>query len=115
MWQSHWLTCPPKEGNAILRSRPLAGHGWGQRLVSRATHVTHLTPMAIKNWHIGKVVLVWVVGLGIGGPLFGFAVGDLYPFTMVLLGLAVVLLVTPSVVIWKWFGGRESNNPPPSL
>ncbi len=71
-------------------------------------------PMAIRNWHIGKIVLVWLVGLGIGGPLFGFAVGDLNPLTMALLGLAVALLVTPLVVIWKWFSGRERNNPSPN-
>ena len=70
--------------------------------------------MAIKDWHIGKIVLVWLAGLGIGGPLFGFAVGDLNPFTALLLGVAVALLVTPLVVIWKWFSGRESNDPPPN-
>ncbi len=72
--------------------------------------------MAIKNWHGGKVVLVWFVGLGIGGPLFGFAVADLSPFTMVLLGVAVALVVTPLVVICKWFGALEKmiSEPPTS-
>ncbi len=69
--------------------------------------------MAIKNWHGGKVVLVWFIGLGIGGPLFGFAVADLYPFTMVLLGVAVALVVTPLVVIWKWLGAQEKKNTGP--
>ena len=67
--------------------------------------------MAIKNWHGGKVALVWVVCLGIGGPLFSFAVEDMYPLTMVLLGVAVTLLATPLVVSWKWFGAQEKNMP----
>ena len=60
------------------------------------------------------MVLVWFVGLGIGGPLIGFAVEDLYPFTMVLLGLGVALAVTPLVVIWKWLNAQDKKNTRPT-
>ena len=74
--------------------------------------------MAIKNWHGGKLVLVWVVGL-LGYPLLRFVIEEARPDTgagvvlvYVVLGLAVALLVTPLVVSWKWFSAREKKNPP---
>ncbi len=68
----------------------------------------------VRNWHIGKVVLVWVLGLGIGGLLIGFAVEDLYPFTIVLLGLGVALAGAPFVVIWKWLNAQDKKNTRPT-
>ncbi len=82
--------------------------------------------MAIKNWHGGKLVLVWVVFVVPGFllmPLWGLVIDNAWyagvggrdmVIVLVLLGLAVALLATPLVVSWKWFSSREKNTGPPN-
>lgn len=67
--------------------------------------------MAIRNWHYGKIILLWVWGLllvvlslnvleSVGNFLIGF------PLIGVIVGIPVAL----SVITWKWLSGKENNN-----
>lgn len=68
--------------------------------------------MAIRNWHYGKLILLWawggilgyialVVLLALSGE--SYVVGTL--LVVVLVGLPLLL----SVVTWKWFGAKETK------
>ncbi len=75
--------------------------------------------MALKHWHPGKLVLVWVMCwmgalvLGyVGFLLLSASVGLL---TVGRVGFALwfmtlVLVATPFVVTWKWFTFREKRD-----
>ena len=74
--------------------------------------------MAIRDWHLGQLVVFWVGGLLLAW-LFYLIAKSIYddpPNLLVeIVGLIFVigLLVVPAallIVTWKWFGGR---NPPP--
>ena len=66
--------------------------------------------MAIKDWHPGQLVIIWISGLSLGGVVFGL--GQITSTEYENLGIAIALaavLGTPIallVVTWKWFGGR---------
>lgn len=66
--------------------------------------------MAIRNWHYGKLILLWawggvlgyialVVLLALSGE--SYVVGTL--LVVVLVGIPLLL----SVVTWKWLGAKE--------
>ena len=64
--------------------------------------------MAIRKWHVGKVVLLWLWGLALCALIVSllkrtttFIIG--FP----LIGLLFAILVSLSVVTWKWFSGKE--------
>jgi len=80
--------------------------------------------MAIKNWHVGKIVLCWIAGLVLIG-LSIFLLNDLLyhselsPILEFIIGLLLLALLVGSplflfVVTWKWFSGRERKGPPTS-
>ena len=82
--------------------------------------------MAIGSWHVGKLILFWIVCLAFG-PLVGFGIGVLFSpslltsdagapgtavGTVVTFVITSAILVAPFVVTWKWFSAREPRSKP---
>lgn len=76
-------------------------------------------PMAVKEWHGGKIVLLWVVAAAATFVLIVVGVGmaDCYDCTdltntygqlIAVLG-AVGPFIVSVVVTWRWLGGRERS------
>ena len=68
--------------------------------------------MAIKKWHIGKLVLLWVWGLIFVAVAWSTLEGG-HVFWLVGYGLMVGIVAVPaglSVVTWKWLTGQEERN-----
>jgi hypothetical protein len=69
--------------------------------------------MAIKNWHGGKLVIVWIVALGIAwfGMETARALDDMRVSEPVIIGAFLLLMIGPAagalVVTWKWLSGKE--------
>ncbi len=66
--------------------------------------------MAIKNWHYGKLLVLWGWGALVSGfclhsleTIAHWAVG--YLVIIIMLGLPIIM----SVVTWKWLSGQESR------
>jgi hypothetical protein len=64
--------------------------------------------MALKKWHIGKIALLWAWGIAFCIVLIqiisrttNFVPG------FILIGALLTILVTLSVITWKWLGGKE--------
>ena len=64
--------------------------------------------MAIKKWHTGKIALLWAWGIALCVVLIqiisrttNFVPG------FILIGALLAILVTLSVITWKWLGGKE--------
>jgi hypothetical protein len=74
--------------------------------------------VAIRNWHPGQVVLLWIAAVLVEWPLWLWLT-FIYSQSLILsttggtvIGLIVLLLVAGIpiplfVVTWKWFGGRR--------
>jgi len=65
--------------------------------------------MAIKKWHVGKVILLWAWGvvlctlaLQILKSTGNFVVG------FIVIGALIVLPVSLSVITWKWLSAKEN-------
>lgn len=67
-------------------------------------------PMASKDWHPGKLVMMWVVSLYLvlaaSEEVGNGIVGGLFALVS-LFGLVVAFVIT-----WKWFTAREKKLPP---
>lgn len=71
--------------------------------------------MALRNWHVGKLVILWVWGSVFASLFlkgmnalddnsnFGIFLGLL--FVVFIAGIYIVL----SIITWKWLGGRENT------
>ncbi len=70
--------------------------------------------MAIENWHLGKIVILWAWGvvltilgvkilLFVANPILGFAI----------IGAVFALPLALSIVTWRCFGGKEPKVEPP--
>ncbi len=81
--------------------------------------------MAIKNWHVGKIILCWVAGLLMIFfvlPFLGTIAGAVFDESSVPGWLAILLwlvvwvglLILLFVMTWKWLSGREKSEPPAS-
>jgi len=64
--------------------------------------------MAIRNWHVGKVLLLWTWGVVLVAatlrhlePTHNFVIGFMLIAALIAIPLAL------SVITWKWFGGKE--------
>ena len=82
--------------------------------------------MAIKNWHVGQIVLCWVAGclvllFFVLPILFSIVSGPMdttspFAFLLILLIFLLFVLVSLPIVLciltWKWFSGREKTGPP---
>lgn len=65
--------------------------------------------MAIRKWHIGKVILLWVWGLvlcilalQVLKSTQNFVVG------FMVIGAILAIPIALSVITWKWLGGKEN-------
>ena len=75
--------------------------------------------MSIKDWHGGKVVLIWVFALIAISVLLELSVdlgvrsrgGSIMVLIVCLTGLALLVgaFLTPLVLTWKWLSGKESR------
>jgi hypothetical protein len=68
--------------------------------------------MAIRKWHVGKIVLLWAWGVILCAIIVATIIGTKEWSPGPGLGLILVLtllaiLITLSVITWKWFGGKE--------
>jgi hypothetical protein len=66
--------------------------------------------MAIRNWHVGKIVLLWVWASVLCGVLVQAIKGlahEQFVTGFIFIGLFIVIAVVMSVVTWKWFSGKE--------
>ena len=66
--------------------------------------------MAIRKWHVGKIVLLWAWGLVLCIVVIQIIIHLDAANWALGLALVVVLLATLvalSVITWKWFGGKE--------
>lgn len=64
--------------------------------------------MAIKNWHIGKIILLWVWGILLA--FLGFNILESVEHFVVgyiLIGLILGIPFIISVITWKWLSGKE--------
>ena len=64
--------------------------------------------MAIKRWHVGRIVLLWMWGIAISTVLISvisrtqnFVPGFIY------LGALLLILVALTVITWQWFGEKD--------
>jgi len=64
--------------------------------------------MDIRNWHYGKIILLWVWSIAIcflllqwleslSNPIIGF----------LLIAIIIAIPIIMSVVTWKWLSGKE--------
>ena len=70
--------------------------------------------MAVKDWHFGKIVLLWVCGmLPIAALLVGLTVvrTSSEEEALVIISVAVlVALVFLVPITWKWLSGKEKRD-----
>jgi len=64
--------------------------------------------MAVKQWHVGRIVLLWAWGIALSAVLIvvitrteNFIPGFIY------LGVLLAILIALSAVTWRWFGEKE--------
>ena len=64
--------------------------------------------MAIKHWHMGKIVLMWAWGIALMVGLIQVIskTTNFVPGFM-LIGALLAIPLTLSVITWKWLGGKE--------
>ena len=70
--------------------------------------------MAIRQWHWGKLLLLWAWG----GALCLVLVQVIIRTTsfvpgFALIGAVLAVLLTLSAITWKWLGGKELQSPMP--
>jgi len=69
--------------------------------------------MAIKNWHFGKIVILWVCGLFPFAVLSFLASGEAWGIEEIL-GLLLPVLILPLgflvPITWKWLSGKEKRD-----
>ena len=68
--------------------------------------------MAIRKWHVGKVILLWAWGAIFCGIIILTIIGTKEWSPGPGLGLMLILtlltiLIALSVITWKWLGGKE--------
>jgi len=72
--------------------------------------------MAIKDWHIGQLVVLLVGGLSATGVAVLFLSGEIsgsltsgteVTVRQVSLGILILVPLTLLLVTWKWFGGQK--------
>ena len=64
--------------------------------------------MAIRKWHVGKIGLLWAWGIAACIVIVQVVVRtkDFVP-GFILIGTLLAILVSLSVMTWKWFSGKE--------
>jgi len=68
--------------------------------------------MAVRQWHVGKIVMLWLAA-GLLTAFFIWVVPYINSpsglFELALIAAAVGFLVTAFVITWIWLGGREQQ------
>lgn len=67
--------------------------------------------MAVRNWHWGKLVLLWIWAAVLGLLAWSELERGQVPWWvgLPLMALLTFLPVTLSVLTWKWLGGQETQ------
>jgi hypothetical protein len=74
--------------------------------------------MAIRGWHVGKLILLWAWGAALTLlAVVGMQAVPPKDISWALLGWALLLFaagvpITLSVITWLWLGGREDSEQP---
>jgi hypothetical protein len=64
--------------------------------------------MAIRNWHGGKILLLWVWGIVVSGVVLKILEGTRdFVRGFILIGAIIVIPMILSVITWKWLSGKE--------
>jgi len=64
--------------------------------------------MPIRNWHVGKVGILWAWGIAVCFVIIQVVVRTSdFVLGFILIGAVVAILLSLSVVTWKWFSGKE--------
>jgi hypothetical protein len=64
--------------------------------------------MAIEQWHVGKIVLLWAWGFALCIVLIQIIIRTTnFVPGFALIGALLVILLTLSVITWKWLGAKE--------
>ena len=73
--------------------------------------------MAIKDWHGGQLIVLWIVlllpvgffvFLGMNAEYLALPL-NVVSFALVLWGIPVVIVLTGLAITFRWFGGRHKN------
>ena len=80
------------------------GHGDARQVYERI--------MAIKNWHVLKIALVWFTCYAAAYFFFGVSQDSSWREWVVLVALLLAILfgVIPIIVTWKWASAREKRS-----
>ncbi len=64
--------------------------------------------MDVKNWHVGKLVILWAWGIVVIGIALQILeeIKDFIP-GFIVIGAIFVIPIVLSVITWKWLSGRE--------
>lgn len=64
--------------------------------------------MDVKNWHVGKLVILWAWGIVVIGIALQ-VLEKIKHFTtgFIVIGAIFVIPIVLSVITWKWLSGRE--------
>jgi hypothetical protein len=64
--------------------------------------------MAIRKWHVGKIVILWAWGIAACVVLIQVVLRtkDFVP-GFILIGALLAVLFSLTVITWKWFTGKE--------
>jgi hypothetical protein len=62
----------------------------------------------MRKWHVGKIVLLWAWGIALCVVLIQIIIRteNFVPGFMIV-GALLAVLMTLSVITWKWLSGRE--------
>jgi hypothetical protein len=64
--------------------------------------------MGIRKWHVGKIVLLWAWGIAACLVIIQLVVRTTdFVLGFILIGALLAILVTLSVVTWKWLSAKE--------
>jgi len=64
--------------------------------------------MDVKNWHVGKLVILWAWGIVVIGIALQVLEKIKYFTTgFIVIGAIFVIPIVLSVITWKWLSGRE--------
>lgn len=70
--------------------------------------------MSIRQWHWGKIVILWAWGAVLAAALLAQfvaePVGNAPGLSALSLGLSFLILLLLSAVTWRWLGGKERRN-----
>ncbi len=65
--------------------------------------------MAIRNWHMGKIILLWIWGVALTALSLQILESvKHFAFGFILIGAIIGIPVLLSVITWKWLSGREN-------